>query len=61
MCTWSGNILTNLFHAICLFLYPLNLWFSDVSRGYKKRPVVWVNMYNNNNGIKKVEYWRSDL
>ena len=32
----------NLFHATGLFLYSLkteNLWFSDVFRGYRKRPV----------------------
>ena len=32
--------LINLFHATCLFLYPLktseNLWFSDVFKGYRK-------------------------
>ena len=33
----------NPFHATGIFLYPLkkseNLWFSDVFRGYRKRPV----------------------
>ena len=30
----------NPFHATCLFLYLLkNLWFSDVSMGYRKRPL----------------------
>ena len=31
------------FHATCLFMYSLrspgNLWFSDVFRGYRNRPV----------------------
>ena len=35
----------NPFLPTCLFLYPLktseNLWFSDVFRGYRKRPVTW--------------------
>ena len=35
----------NPFHATGLFLYPLktseNLWFFDVSRGYRKKPVAW--------------------
>ena len=41
----------NPFHATGLFLYPLNisgsgnLWFSDVFRKYRKRPVAsnWLN------------------
>ena len=37
------------FHATGLFRYPLktseNLWFSDVFRGYRNRPVAW-------NGLK---------
>ena len=37
--------LINSFHATVLFLYPLkiseNFWFSDVFRGYRKRPVAW--------------------
>ena len=41
----------NPFHVTGLFRYPLkisgNLWFSDVFRGYRKRPVVW-------NGLKEV-------
>ena len=36
---------SNPFHAIDLFIYPLkiseNLWYSDVFRDYKKRPVAW--------------------
>ena len=39
-----GNLL-NPFHATDLFLYPRktseNLRFSDVFRGYRKRPVAW--------------------
>ena len=35
----------NPFYAIGLFLYPLKTWenqrFSDVVRGYRKRPVIW--------------------
>ena len=35
----------NLFHATGLFLYPLkkweNLWFSDILRRHRKRPVAW--------------------
>ena len=34
----------NLFYATSLFLYPLkiseNLWFTDIFKGYVKRPVV---------------------
>ena len=37
--------LINPFYATGLFLYPRktseNLWFSDVFKGYKKRPVAW--------------------
>ena len=31
----------NPFHAAVLFLYPLKTsdWFSDIFRGYRKRPV----------------------
>ena len=40
----------NLLHATGLFLYPLktleNLWFSDVFRGYTKRPVTWKTVSN---------------
>ena len=46
--TWAKQIFNyyfNSFHAIGLLLYPhktsANLWFSDVFRGYKKRPVAW--------------------
>ena len=39
----------NPFHATDFFLYPLktseNLWFSNVFRGYRERPVTW-------NGLK---------
>ena len=42
--TFFGNFF-NPFYAIGLFLYPLktseNLWFSDVFRGYRMRPVSW--------------------
>ena len=35
----------NPFHVTGLFIYPLrtseNLWLSNVSRGYRKRPMVW--------------------
>ena len=38
-----GASIVNQFDAIGLFLYPLKtaekLWFSDVFRGYRKRPV----------------------
>ena len=38
-------ILINLFNVTGFFLYPLktweNLWFSDVFRGHRKRPVAW--------------------
>ena len=41
----SIRISFNPFHANGLFLYPLkkseNLWFSNVFRGYRKRPVAW--------------------
>ena len=41
--TRVSQLLLNPFHAYCLFLYLLNtsknLWFSDVFRGYRKRPV----------------------
>ena len=37
-----GALVINPFHATGLFLYPLktsgNRWFSDVFRGYRKRP-----------------------
>ena len=37
--------LINLFHTDDIYLYPPktseNLWFSDVFRGYRKRPVAW--------------------
>ena len=39
----QATVLLKLFHATGLFLYPLKtseiLWFSDVFRGYRKRPV----------------------
>ena len=39
------QLLLNPFHAIGLFLYLLktseNLWFSDIFRAYRKRPVAW--------------------
>ena len=39
----SVNDYVNPFHATVLFRYPLkaseNLWFSDVFKGYRKRPV----------------------
>ena len=42
----------NSFHATGIFQYPLktseNLWFSDVFRGYWKRPMAW----NGLNGLK---------
>ena len=38
-----GRLVVNPIHATGLFLYPLktseSLWFSDVFRGHKKRPV----------------------
>ena len=44
--------LLNPFHATDFFLYPLktseNHGFSDVFRGYRKRPVTW-------NGLRRVE------
>ena len=40
---WNGVYFLNPFHATGLFRYPLkiseNLWFSDVFREYRKRPV----------------------
>ena len=40
----------NPFHTTSLFLYPLktskNLCFSDVFRGYRKRPVAWNGLRN---------------
>ena len=39
----------NPFHATCPFRYSLkteNLWFSDVFRGYRKRPVAWNGLIN---------------
>ena len=42
---WNWLTLINRFHAIGLFLHPLktseNQRFSDVFRGYRKRPVEW--------------------
>ena len=39
------HILQLQLHVICLFLNPLkkseNLWFSDVIRGYRKKPVTF--------------------
>ena len=47
-----GILYFNPFQATGLFLYPMttskNFWFSDVFRGYKKRPVAW-------NGL--TDYW----
>ena len=41
------------FHANDLFLYPLktseNLWFSDVFRGYRKRPMARNGLTENMN------------
>ena len=41
----------NSFRAIGLFLYPpktsQTLWFSDVFRGYRKRPVAWDGLIEN--------------
>ena len=41
--TTAKSIAINTFHATGVFLYSLktleNLWFSDVFRGYRKRPV----------------------
>ena len=38
-----GALVANPFHATGLFLYPLKtsetLWFSNVFRGYRKRPM----------------------
>ena len=38
----------NPFHSASHFLYPLktseNLWFSNVFRGYRKRPVAWFGL-----------------
>ena len=46
----------NLFNATDLFLYPLeifkNLWFSDVFKGYWKRPVVMKLIY-----CLKIKLW----
>ena len=43
--SWVCQLLINPFHAAGLFLYLLktseNIWFSDVFRGYRKRPVAW--------------------
>ena len=43
--TFYVEILLNLFHATGFILYPLktleNLWFFDVFREYRKRPVAW--------------------
>ena len=48
----------NLIHATGLFLYPLktsvNHGFSDVSRGYRKRPVAW-------NGLRSRVYRLSSM
>ena len=41
---WHLNLIFNPFYAPSVFLYPLkteNLWFSDVFKGYRKRPVTW--------------------
>ena len=43
-CYFVFALFLNLFYATGLFLYPLsveNLWFSDVFRGYRKKPVEW--------------------
>ena len=46
--------LFNPFYATGLFLYPLkaseNLWFSDVFKKYRKRPVAW-------NGLRPIFPW----
>ena len=38
-------LFVNPFHATGVILYPLktseNLWFSDIFRGYRERPVTW--------------------
>ena len=38
-------LFVNPFHVTGVILYPLktseNLWFSDIFRGYRKRPVAW--------------------
>ena len=43
--TWFNRISVNPFHATGLFLYTLktseNQMFTDVFRGYRKRPVAW--------------------
>ena len=48
----------NPFHATSLFQYLLktseNHWFSDVFRGYQKRPVAW-------NGLISLMMWNLDL
>ena len=41
---WHLNLIFNPFYAPNVSLYPLkteNLWFSDVFKRYRKRPVTW--------------------
>ena len=55
------GLVTNPFHATGLFLYPLdssgNLWFSDVFRGYRKRPILW----DGSTHIRLTRSWRRSL
>ena len=51
-----GNLL-NPFDATGFFRYPLktseNIWFSDVFRGYRKRPVAWNRLRSKNKYFTK--------
>ena len=55
------GLVTNPFHATGLFLNPLdslgNLWFSDVFRGYRKRPILW----DGSTHIRLTRSWRRSL
>ena len=59
-----NKIQTNInpFRTINLFLYPLkteNLWFSDVSRGCRKRPVGWSGLTTYQSSITGVHRYQT--
>ena len=57
--------LLNSFLANGLFLFPVktsvNLWWSDIFRGHRKRPVTWnglIKIYEKFSSLKKsLEFW----
>ena len=52
--SWVAGIIAkwvfNPFHATVIFQYPLetseDLWFSDIYKGYRKRPEAWNRLIN---------------